>query len=84
MRTHRSGRKTTRAIRAVQVSAGDKDGASFHRVGGSLTQARSRDSTEKHEHCAANMPWLGPAIKCDTLAATCAGCASTDFYLIMA
>jgi hypothetical protein len=33
------------------MSAGDKDRASFHRVGGSLSQARSRDSTEKHEHC---------------------------------
>ena len=49
------GRETTRAIRAVQMSAGDKDRSRFHRVGGSLTQARSRDSTQEHEHCIANM-----------------------------
>ena len=43
-RTQCSGRETTRAIRAVRMSAGDKDGTSFRRVGGSLTQARSHDS----------------------------------------
>jgi hypothetical protein len=49
------GRETIRAIRAVQISAGDKDRSGFHRVGGSLRQARSRDSTEEHEHCTPNM-----------------------------
>ena len=33
------GRKMTRAIGAVQMSAGDKDRPGFHRFGGSLTQA---------------------------------------------
>jgi len=37
------------------MSAGDKDRSGFHRVGGSLTQARSRDSTQEHEHCTPNM-----------------------------
>jgi hypothetical protein len=49
------GRETTRAIRAVQMSAGDKDRSGFHRLGGSLTQARSRDSTREHEHCTLHM-----------------------------
>jgi hypothetical protein len=39
-----SGQETTRAIRAVQVSAGDKDRSGFHRAGGTLTQGRSRVS----------------------------------------
>jgi hypothetical protein len=37
------------------MSAGDKDRSGFHRVGGSLTQARSRDSTQEHEHCTPDM-----------------------------
>jgi hypothetical protein len=37
------------------MSAGDKDRSGFHRVGGSLTQARSRDSTKEHEHCSPHM-----------------------------
>ena len=62
--TQCAGRETTRAIRAVQILAGDKDRTSFHRVGGSLSQARSRDSTEGHEHCAANMLVQSSMIKC--------------------
>jgi hypothetical protein len=53
--TQCAGQETTRAIRAVQMSAGDKDRSGFHRVGGSLTQARSRDSTQEHEHCSPHM-----------------------------
>src|ERR1700730_3746428 len=37
------------------MSAGDKDRSGFHRVGGSLTQNRSRDPTQEHEHCMPNM-----------------------------
>src|SRR5437660_7972987 len=37
------------------MSAGDKDRSGFHRVGGSLTQNRSRDSNQEHEHCTPNM-----------------------------
>ena len=46
------------------MSAGDKDRTSFHRVGGSLSQARSRESTKKHEHCVANMLAQSSMIKC--------------------
>ncbi len=74
VRTHRSGRKTTRAIRAVRISAEDKDEASFHLVGGSLTQARSRAPFgRKHEHCNANMLARPHAIKCGTFPAAPAG-----------
>ena len=67
-RTHHAGQETTRAIRAVQMSAGDKDRTSLHRIGGSLTQARSRDSTQEHEHCAANMlADLAESSACDIL-----------------
>ena len=54
-RTRCAGWETTRANRAVQMSAGDKDRTSFHHVGGSLSQVRSRESTEKHENCVRNM-----------------------------
>lgn len=37
------------------MSAGDKDRSGFHRVGGSLTQARSHASAFEHEHCSPNM-----------------------------
>jgi len=69
MRTHRPDQKTTRAIRAVWMLAGDKDRSSFHRIGGLLTQARSRGSTEEHEHCTANMQGQANMIKCGTFAA---------------
>src|SRR6267142_476986 len=59
-RTPCAGQETTRAIWAVRMSAGDKDRPGFHRLGGSLTQGRSRDSTEEHEHCTANMLTIRP------------------------
>jgi hypothetical protein len=46
------------------MSAGDKDRSGFHRLGGSLTQARSRASTEEHEHCTRHMLADLPGIKC--------------------
>jgi hypothetical protein len=55
------------------MSAGDKDRTSFHRVGGSLSQARSRDSTEEHEHCVANMLAQSYMIKCLRRSCPCAG-----------
>ena len=41
------GRKTTRAIRAVQMSAGVKDRSGFHRVGGSHRPTSSRTCTSR-------------------------------------
>jgi hypothetical protein len=65
--------KTTRVIRAVQILAGDKDRASFRQGGGTLTQDRSRGSTEEHEHCAPNMPMQARTIKCGTFASAPVG-----------
>jgi hypothetical protein len=75
----RSGRETTRAIRAVLwCGQGIKTEPAFHRIGGSLTQAQSRVSTGEHEHCVPNMPARGAEIKCDTLATAPASVRSND------
>jgi len=61
------GRETTRAIRAVQMSAGDKD-----RTASTASVARSRRpdhvTQQEHEHCTANMlADLAGSSACDIL-----------------
>ena len=66
-RTHYAGQETTRAIRAVQMSAGDKDRSAST---GSVVRSRRPDhvTRQEHEHCTADMlAELAKSSACDIL-----------------